>query len=194
MGSNAMGPNALGRSVLGRSALSRSALGPNAMGRWVAVLVGLLVLGAVNYTVYQRERHLRAGELVLLELAPVDTRDLKEGDFLALRFRVVDEAFGRGNLVGVNGEGRLVLDLDPYQIASFVRFDDGTPLTVDEMAVRFRVRIGEPTIGANGFQLREANAQRYAAARYGELRVDGAGEAILVDLRDEHLASLGGPW
>ena len=32
------------------------------------------------------------------------------------------------------------------------------PLTVDEMAVRFRVRIGEPTIGANGFQLREANA------------------------------------
>ena len=67
MGSNAMGPNALGRSVLGRSALSRSALGPNAMGRWVAVLVGLLVLGAVNYTVYQRERHLRAGELVLLD-------------------------------------------------------------------------------------------------------------------------------
>ena len=107
---------------------------------------------------------------------------------------VVDEAFGRGNLVGVNGEGRLVLDLDPYQIASFVRFDDGTPLTVDEMAVRFRVRIGEPTIGANGFQLREANAQRYAAARYGELRVDAAGEAILVDLRDQYLASLGGPW
>ena len=194
MGSNAMGPNALGRSVLGRSALSRSALGPNAMGRWVAVLVGLLVLGAVNYTVYQRERLLRGGELVLLELAPVDTRDLKEGDFLALRFRVVDEAFGRGNLVGVNGEGRLVLDLDPYQIASFVRFDDGSPLTVDEMAVRFRVRIGEPTIGANGFQLREANAQRYAAARYGELRVDAAGEAILVDLRDQYLASLGGPW
>ena len=37
-------------------------------------------------------------------------------------------------------------------------------------------------------------AQRYAAARYGELRVDAAGEAILVDLRDQYLASLGGPW
>src|SRR5690554_3642735 len=47
-----------------------------------------LVLAVACYLVYGFERTLRDGQLVLLELAPVDPRSLMQGDYMALRFAV----------------------------------------------------------------------------------------------------------
>lgn len=55
----------------------------------VLTLVGaLLVLGGVDYSIYGKERVIRDGETVYLELAPVDPRSLMQGDYMALRFRL----------------------------------------------------------------------------------------------------------
>lgn len=160
------------------------------MRRWIALLAGLAILAVVNYTVYQREQLLSAGRVVLLELAPVDPRSLMQGDYMALRFRVAREAFGAEGPQGESGDGHLVLRRDPRGVAGFVRFDDGTPLAVDELRMRYRVRAGNPKFATNAYFFQEGTADRYTAARYGEFRVDAGGESILTGLRDEDLKAL----
>ena len=47
----------------------------------------LLLLGYLNWSIYQKEQTLRDGQLVLFELAPVDPRSLMQGDYMSLRYR-----------------------------------------------------------------------------------------------------------
>jgi uncharacterized membrane-anchored protein len=160
------------------------------MRRLIALLAGLAILAVVNTTVWQREQLLAAGRVVLLELAPVDPRSLMQGDYMALRFKVAAEAFGARDPDRPAADGRLVLRVDARGVATFARIDDGTPLGADEVAIRFRVRNGEPKLATNAFFFEEGSADRYEAARYGEFRVDASGEAILTGLRDRELAGL----
>ena len=51
-----------------------------ALTRGVALAGLLLVLAAVNYSIYGKEEIVRSGETVYLELAPVDPRSLMQGD------------------------------------------------------------------------------------------------------------------
>jgi uncharacterized membrane-anchored protein len=160
------------------------------MRRLIALLAGLAILAVVNTTVWQREQLLAAGRVVLLELAPVDPRSLMQGDYMALRFKVAAEAFGARDPDRPAADGRLVLRVDARGVATFARIDDGTPLGADEVAIRFRVRNGEPKLATNAFFFEEGSADRYEAARYGEFRVDASGEAILTGLRNRELAGL----
>jgi uncharacterized membrane-anchored protein len=160
------------------------------MRRLIALLAGLAILAVVNTMVWQREQLLAAGRVVLLELAPVDPRSLMQGDYMALRFKVAAEAFGARDPDRPAADGRLVLRVDARGVATFARIDDGTPLGADEVAIRFRVRNGEPKLATNAFFFEEGSADRYEAARYGEFRVDASGEAILTGLRNRELAGL----
>ena len=47
----------------------------------VAVLGLLLILLAVNWSIYKQEQVLAQGKTVLLKLAPVDPRSLMQGDY-----------------------------------------------------------------------------------------------------------------
>jgi uncharacterized membrane-anchored protein len=160
------------------------------MRRLIALLAGLAILAVVNTTVWQREQLLAAGRVVLLELAPVDPRSLMQGDYMALRFQVATDAFGGREPDRPVADGRLVLRVDTRGVGTFARIDDGTPIGADEVAIRFRVRAGTPKLATNAFFFEEGTADRYDAARYGEFRVDAAGEAILTGLRGENLEGL----
>ena len=81
----------------------------------VAVAAGILVLLAVNWNIMQREHLLNDGKLVLLELAPVDPRSLMQGDYMALRFKITDQAFpnsrwGLSNGLRSDSESNFPLD------------------------------------------------------------------------------------
>jgi uncharacterized membrane-anchored protein len=160
------------------------------MRRLVVLLAGLAILAAVNYVVHQREQLLASGRVVLLELAPVDPRSLMQGDYMALRFAAAVAAFGSGRTETQTADGRLVLRLDDRGVGEFARFDDGAALAPDEVRMRYRVRAGRPRFGTNAFFFEEGTADRYAQGRYGEFRVDAAGEAILTGLRDGDLRPL----
>ena len=56
------------------------------LNRWIIVLATVFVLVVVNGSIWQKERHLAEGEIVYLELAPVDPRSLIQGDYMALNF------------------------------------------------------------------------------------------------------------
>ena len=159
------------------------------MRRLIIIAAGIVILIVANVGIYQKEQLVASGRSVLLELAPVDPRSLMQGDYMALRFAVENafQTIPRENL----RDGRLVLTLDDRGVGTFARFDDGSPLGANEIVMRYRVRDQRPKFATNAFFFQEGHADYYAGARYGEFKVDSAGEAILVAMRGDKLEVLG---
>lgn len=153
--------------------------------RALVVLGVVLVLGAVNYAIYGKERVIRDGETVYLRLAPVDPRSLMQGDYMALRFRISD---GIQSWRATDGRRRLrmaPLRVDERGIATLGE-DGDAPLQI-----AFRLRGGRVWLGTNAYFFAEGTAERYEGAEYGEFRIDpSSGEAVLVGLRDGDLNPL----
>ncbi len=149
-------------------------------------LVALGVLGFVGVGVYGKETLIRTGEPVLLELAPVDPRSLIQGDYMDLRYKIAADL----EQSELPWRGKLVIRLDEQGVAHFVRVDDGTPLAADERLLAYYKHEWTLDLGAPSYFFQEGTAERYQAAEYGELRVDDAGNSILVGLRDKALHPL----
>jgi len=124
---------------------------------------------------------------VYLELEPVDPRSLMQGDYMALRFRMADQLRG----LDAGDGGHAVVSLDERSIARFVRIDDGTPLVPDAIAEPELAWSERPKFATNAFFFQEGDARLYVSARYGEFRVDDAGELLLTGLRNQALERLG---
>ena len=160
------------------------------MRRAIAIVAGLLILAAANWTIFARERLLAEGSVVLLELAPVDPRSLMQGDYMALRFALADELERKAR---VTRDGRVVVRLDERGVGRFARVDDGAALGEREMALRYRLRDGRVKFATNAFFFQEGTAAQYAGARYGEARVAPSADLLITGLRGANLESLGDP-
>ncbi|MGE3571745.1 MAG: GDYXXLXY domain-containing protein [Burkholderiales bacterium] len=160
------------------------------MRKALAVLAGLAIVAAANWTIASREKQLAEGAVVLLELAPVDPRSLMQGDYMALRFEVENDAFGRARREEL-ADGRLVVRLDDRGVATYVRRDGGEPLGAGEIRLRYRVRDGRVKFATNAYFFQEGTAKVYERARYGEFRASPSGELLLTHLRGESLERLG---
>jgi uncharacterized membrane-anchored protein len=153
------------------------------------VVLGL-VLVTVNVLIYGKESVLASGDTLLLDLRPRDPRSLMQGDYMSLRYRIGDGVASAAH--GLAADGLAVVKVDGRSVASFVRLHDGkTPLAEDERLLRFRKRAGRVRIAGDAFFFQEGLTEVYQPARYGELRVDRSGEAVLVGLRDGELRALG---
>ena len=148
------------------------------MRKLIIFIGGLLVLGLVNFSIWQKEEHLAKGRIVLLELAPVDPRSLMQGDYMRLRFRVVDEAFGRSPKKDLS-EGNIIVAIDEKGVGTFRRFDNGTSIESNELRMHYRIRNNEPKFATNAFFFQEGHAKRYERAKFGEFRVSEKGELLL---------------
>lgn len=155
----------------------------------IAVAACVASLGLVNYSIFAKERLLARGTVVVLELAPVDPRSLMQGDYMALRFRMANDA-GAAVRAAASPDGRIVAAVDERGVATYRRLHDGTPVASGEVLLRYRVRNGEIKFATNAFFFQEGTGQRYEAARYGELRVAADGELLLTGLRDKDLRPL----
>ncbi|EWG98411.1 GDYXXLXY domain-containing protein [Halomonas sp. BC04] len=166
--------------------------------RIVVVAATLLVLAAVNWSIWAKERHLAEGEVVYLELAPVDPRSLMQGDYMALSFEIANRireahhAQREESDEWQAADGHAVVRLDAQRVAQFQRLgaDDET-LDTDEMHLRYRLRNGRIRFATNAFFFQEGHAERYEPARYGQFRVNARGEPLLVSLHDAELELLG---
>ncbi|PMG41977.1 GDYXXLXY domain-containing protein [Shewanella sp. 10N.286.52.B9] len=183
------------------------------------ILVGTLVLmlGLINWQIYQKEQQIKQGDLVYLELAPVDPRSLMQGDYMALRFKMsndirsalklVQEELIQGELVQTeqnlteaetnqqwrtlpNSDGYVVVSVDSRNIASYKALYDGQELAADEMRLQYRVRDGRIKFATNAFFFQEGHASVYEAAKYGEFRVNQQGEVLLTNMFDAELNAL----
>ena len=159
--------------------------------RLLLALGAALVLGIVNFSILGKESIKRNGETIFVDLAPRDPRSLVQGDYMALRFRLAQdiEAAQRASAAGLprEGERRLAdIAIDERRIASLAKADAQAPLRI-----RYRMRKDAVWLGTNAFFFEEGSEKRFAAARYGEFRLDReSGEAVLVGLRDAQLNPL----
>ncbi len=164
------------------------------MRKAITIAAGVVLLALANWTVAQREDQLANGRVVLLELAPVDPRSLMQGDYMALRFKAADDAFGRfGKLKDVPPDGRIIVKLDERAIGSFVRRDGGEPLAQGEVALRYRIRAERVKFATNAYFFQEGHARLYEGARYGEFRVAPDGEMLLAHMIGQKFERLGVP-
>ena len=155
----------------------------------VCIVAGLVIaLALVGVEVLRKERLLASGEVVLLELVPVDPRSLVQGDYMRL-----DYALSRGVDAHADWprDGALVVQTDGRGVARFVRRDDGQPLATGEHRLTYRRRRSQIRVGTDAFYFQEGTAGEYAPARFGELRVAPDGTSVLVGLRDADLKPLG---
>ena len=150
--------------------------------------VAALVLVVTNVLIVQKERLLASPQGILLELTPVDPRSLVQGDYMALAYaisRAVPEQ-------GLPADGHLVVAVGADNVARYLRvYIPPTPLAPGELLLRYRVRNGRLHIGSEAFFFQEGTAAAYEKARYAELRVDSAGESLIVGLRGPEREVLG---
>jgi uncharacterized membrane-anchored protein len=87
----------------------------------------------------------------------------------------------------VRKDGYAVLAFDADGIGRFIRVQAmSRPVARGEFAVRYRQRNWwDIRIASDAWFFPEGQAKRYAPARYGELRVNDEGEALLTGLRDD---------
>ena len=159
------------------------------MRKAVLLLVGLAILAFANLGIYQRERLLAEGRIVLLRLSPVDPRSLMQGDYMRLNFEDADQAFPTFG-PAPKADGHVVVLVDPSGVGRYRRFADGRPLAPGEIALRYRIRGGRPNFATNAYFFEEGKADDLAGAAYGEFRVGADGDMILTGLRGPRLEPL----
>ena len=158
----------------------------------VLIVVGAaIILAAINGSIIGKERVIRGGTVIFLELGPRDPRSLMQGDYMALRFelaRQIETKLRAGGAVANDGEtGVADIALDDKGIATLAMNGGTAP----GAKLRYRIRKGGVWLGTNAFFFEEGADARYARARYGEFRLDKeSGEAVLVGLRDATLNAL----
>lgn len=159
--------------------------------RWLIAGGLALVLAAVNTSIWRNESLLAHGTLVSLELAPVDPRSLMQGDYMALDWAVARDLRQRLG-ADLPASGFVVVRREAASSrAALVRLDDGSPLAEREIRLAYEVRAGRVRIAADAYFFQEGHAREYERARYGALRVDRQGRALLAGLQDADLAWLG---
>lgn len=151
-----------------------------------------IIIAVANLQIMGKERIIREGTTVLLRLAPVDPRSLLQGDYMALRYRITDEVQRAAQAADVS-DGLAVVELGDMNEAGFVAIYDGQQIAANQALVRFRKRGDSVRIASDAFFFEEGQWPTYQNARFGEIRVDADGDAVLIGLRDDAGESLGTP-
>lgn len=153
--------------------------------KWVIVLLNLvLLLIYFNYSIVKKEDLLKDGDLVLLELAPVDPRSLMQGDYMNLSYKFAENIA----INKLSKRGYCVIALDENNEYKRVRFQQGlTPLNKGEYLINYTKSDGwNVYFGAESFFFQEGDAKKYEKAKYGGLKLDKEGNSLLVGLYDEN--------
>lgn len=157
--------------------------------KWFIILLNLIILLVYfNHSVLKKEELLKDGQLVLLELAPVDPRSLMQGDYMALRYKISEDISPED----IPKRGYCVVQLDTNNVAIKVRFQkDLTPMSKGEHIIEY-TSPGKWNvhIGAESFFFQEGQAKNYDKAKYGGIKIDKSGNSLLIGLYDEHLKKI----
>jgi uncharacterized membrane-anchored protein len=154
------------------------------MKKIIFIISSVLVFAVFNFGIYQKEQIKAAGEIVFLELAPVDPRSLMQGDYMRLRYKIEREQSYQAK----EKRGYMVVRLEENRVGKFKRFyQPGEVLAEREKLLRYHDEYGNVRIVPDSFMFQEGLADRYAHAKYGVFKFDGQGNHILVGLADERL-------
>jgi uncharacterized membrane-anchored protein len=143
-------------------------------------LLALLVY--FNVSISKKENILKEGNLILLELAPVDPRSLMQGDFMRLAYDLANDR----NHDTMSKRGFCVVKLDSTGIGHVLRFQsEHEPLNSQEYLIEYNLFNNDVSIGAESYFFQEGQGEKFEKAKYGGVRVDVKGNSVLVGLYDD---------
>ncbi len=144
----------------------------------------ILLLVFFNNSIIKKEKILSEGQLILLELAPVDPRSLMQGDYMTLRYKISEGI----ELDSISKRGYVVVQLQSTGLAYKVRLQKAkTPINDNEYLIEYTSGERNMSIGAESFFFQEGQADKFEKAKYGGIKVDKDGNSILIGLYDESL-------
>jgi len=147
----------------------------------------VLLLFFFNMDVFHKEQTLESGQLILLELIPVDPRSLMQGDYMTLRYRISSDI----NRSEIPNRGYIILTLDENSVGQKIRVQkDVTPLNNGEQLLKYYFGKRRPSIGAESYFFQEGKGEKYEKAKYGGIMVDENGKGILVDLYNKEFQKI----
>ena len=153
--------------------------------KWIIILINLIILlGLFNNSMIQKEELLTDGQLVLLELVPVDPRSLMQGDYMRLNYSISNNV----DTGSISKRGFCVVKLKENGVAEKVRIQEKRiPINDDEFLIKYTSREWRGiNIGAESYFFQEGEAKKYEKAKYGGIKVDNKGNSLLVGLYDEN--------
>ena len=148
------------------------------------------VLLVINVEIAGKEQIVRDGTTVLLRIAPRDPRSLLQGDYMALRYTMVGAVASAAAKLEMN-DGIAVIELDHRNEASFVSLYKDQQLQDRQHLLRYRKRGDSVRLASDAYFFEEGSGQEYRAARFGEIRVNADGDAVLIGLLDAEGERLG---
>lgn len=150
------------------------------MRKIIMVVLSVLILGFLNYSIYEKEQIKKYGEIVFLKLAPVDPRSLMQGDYMQLRYDI------ERNISKDPIKGYIVVRPDKNSVAQFIRFHKKEELSEDEKLLYFHPRYKSIRIVPDTFLFQEGHAKYYEEAKYGIFKFYKSGKYILAGLADKN--------
>jgi uncharacterized membrane-anchored protein len=155
-----------------------------------ALWLGLGTLATVAVAagaIWQKQDLIANGRPVFVQLAPVDPRSLMQGDYMRLNFLVPGEVL-REWPDKTAERPKVVARRDERNVATLVRpARAGEPLAAGEFLFELTPKNGDWILVTDAWFFREGEAERWAAAKFGEFRVLPDGRALLVGMADEQL-------
>jgi uncharacterized membrane-anchored protein len=153
------------------------------MKKLIFIASTLFIFIVFNYAIFQKEQLKSDGEIVLLELAPVDPRSLMQGDYMRLSYNI--ERIH--NTQPPRNKGFIVLGLDNNNVGTFKGFYEGGDLAKDEKLFSYDGTSYTLGIKPDSFMFQEGHGKMYERARYGVFKIDGKGSQILIGLADDKM-------
>lgn len=149
----------------------------------ILIISVLLVFITIGTSVNKRESLLNKGEIFLFRLTPVDPRSIMQGDYMTLNYQITSET-GAEN---IPSRGYIVFQVDSFNVADKIRYQKQTyPLAENERIIKYFRHKKNISIGSESYFFQEGDADVYADARFGGIKVAKDGESILLGLFDEN--------
>ncbi len=160
---------------------------PRTIVLFVTVVAVLLV---INIEIASKEQIIRNGKTVLLRIAPRDPRSLLQGDYMALRYTMAGVVVSEATKLKMD-DGIAVIELGELNEARFVSLYKSQPLQDRQHLLRYRMRGDSVRLASDAYFFEEGSGKEYSGARFGEIRINTNGDAVLVGLRDAQGRRLG---
>jgi uncharacterized membrane-anchored protein len=156
--------------------------------KWFIIVLNLIVvLILFNKSIFEKEKILREGKLVLLKLAPVDPRSLMQGDYMRLNYDISNDISGDS----IPKRGYCIVKVDKDGVGTRIRLQDNLkPINEGEYAIVYTANNWRINIGAESYFFEEGQADKYEVAKYGGMKIDTNGNTILIGLYDENLIKI----
>jgi len=155
----------------------------------LAVTIATVLL-VINVEIAGKEQIVRNGVTVLLRIAPRDPRSLLQGDYMALRYTMAGAVASEAEQFEMN-DGIAVIELGELNEARFVSLYKDQQLQDRQHLLRYRKRGDSVRLASDAYFFEEGSGQEYSGARFGEIRINTNGDAVLIGLRDAEGERLG---